>query len=667
MRKLARSLSSGLWWSLLSLVLALGSGACGSDSNKPKDAGMDAPSDGGGDAAKDVAVDVPPGDLATDVAGDLATDVAGDAPGDVAGDAPGDVSGDTTDGPKDSSVDLPVPTMLTATVLDRRQTSFQLRWPAPAATGGGAVAGYDVRVAKVPITSANFDDAAVTKSVTYTGTPAAPGAADELVVSGLNIEQDYFFAVVGKDAGGTRGTIMATTTATTATFLTTVLTGMATDGIGTDVAGWGDFGSSNRGFGADGFSDLIVGNTGGSHVYIYFGSASGYSNTPSVTITGTVANFGQALTDAGDIDGDGLDDIAIVSPSDANGKVFIFSRKNPPASWGSTTTWPATLMDTQANYTLTVDPTFAGATNPIARRAISPLGNFDGTGSDDLAIGVRIHGTSLGAVVIVKGRAGFASMTIPDAAGTTTIEIEGTVASGQFGGAVLGLGPFFAAPAGPALVVSAPAAKTVYAFKGQAPTTALTAANADDSTVGAASDQYGINLGLLGPLGGSPAALTIASTMGKYVDVHLGTTASGPFLGAAGSAPAPSVKFVDALSGNSFGLINVGGGIKGTSRTVSIIGGDAVPDLILAGQGETGTPIYVVNGAAIPSLSGSVDVSVAQAAVVPPIVKIANRLPTDWVGYAAGTVIVDSNKDGYADFAVGESTSNAPGRVVVFY
>jgi hypothetical protein len=564
---------------------------------------------------------------------------------------------------------MPVPTELTATVLDRRKTSFQLRWPAPSTTGGGRVAGYDIRVAKAAITATNFDATTGVMTVAYSGTPAAPGTADGVVVSGLNIEQDYYFAVAGKDAAGTRGTIMATSTAVAATFLTTVLSGTGTDGIGIDAEGTGDFGGgSTRSFTADGFSDLIVGGTGGVHVYVYFGSAGGYSTTPSITITGSVTNFGVAVANAGDLDGDGLDDIAIASPGDGNGKVFIFSRKNPPASWGVTNAWPATLMDTQANYTLTADTTFAGGVNSIFRRAMARLGNFDGTGVSDLAIGFRLHGSNLGAVVIVKGSTTFASRTIPDPAGTSTIEIDGMTASGQLGISLLGAGPFFASPAGPALIVSAPLASSVYAFRGQAPAGTLTTANADDSVVGTpTTDQYGINLGFLGPLGGSPGALTIASTMGKYVDVHLGTVATGPFLGAAGGAPSASVRFVDAQSGNSFGVVNLGGGIRGTSSTASFIGGDSIPDLVMGGQAETGLPLYIVSGAAIPTMSGMVDVSTAQTAVVPPIVKVANRLPSPWSGHASTTVIPDSNKDGYADFAVGESAFGAAGRVVVLY
>jgi hypothetical protein len=92
-----------------------------------------------------------------------------------------------------------------------------------------------------------------------------------------------------------------------------------------------------------------------------------------------------------------------------------------------------------------------------------------------------------------------------------------------------------------------------------------------------------------------------------------------------------------------------------------------VTDLVLAGQTETGTPLYIINGAALGLMSGNVDVSAAQAAVVPPIVKIADRIPTGWAGYGGSGLIVDSNKDGYADFAVGESAFGMAGRVVVFY
>ena len=551
--------------------------------------------------------------------------------------------------------------------MDRRQTSFELTWPAPETSTGGTVAGYDIRVARVPITAANFDDATATLSVTYTGVPAAPGKVDGMVVKNLAIEEGYYFAIVGKDGSGTRGTIMATTTAVQAQFLTTTLSGTGTDGVGQDLDGSGDFGTAgSRSFTADGFSDLIVGADNGTHVYIYFGSATGYSSTPSITITGTVADFGQAVVNAGDLDGDGLADIAIASPKDGGGgKVYVFSRKNPPSSWGTTGSWPANLTDTQANYTLTADATFAGGTGSIRAVGMARLGNFDGAGSDDLAVGFDLANSTMGSLLIVKGSASFASETIP---GSGTIEIDGTVAAGFFGYKTIGIGQFFGSPSGPALVTAAAGASAIYAFAGQAPTGVLTASAANDSTVAAAADFYGYDLGFLGSIGG-PGAVTVASTSATppYVDVNLGTVGTGPFLGTSGSAPAPTVRLEDSAAGNSFGAVNLGGGIKGTSQGVSFIGGDTVPDLVVAGQAEVGLPIYIVNGAEISAMSGIVDVSAAQTAVVPPIVKAPNHLPTDWVGAGGMSLIIDSNKDGYADFALGEFAPAKPGRVVVFY
>src|SRR6185369_10237210 len=100
-----------------------------------------------------------------------------------------------------------------------------------------------------------------------------------------------------------------------------------------------------------------------------------------VTFSGTATGFGDAIADAGDIDGDGLDDIAITATNDGAGKVYIFSRKAP--AWG--TSWPATLTDTQANYVISADASFTG----MSFRNLGRLGNFDGVGADDLLIAFR--------------------------------------------------------------------------------------------------------------------------------------------------------------------------------------------------------------------------------------------------------------------------------------
>ena len=638
-------------------VVVLGAG-CGGGGGEAKDGGRTdaATHDGHTDSRKEDALN-PVSDAHQDTSLDGAS-TRDASTSDAAGTSDGAI-------PVDGGA---VPTDLTATVLDRRQTSFHLVWPAPATASGAKVSGYEVRVAKQPITAQNFDDTAVTLAETYAGTPAAPGQADKLDVKNLNIEQPYYFAVVGKDAAGTRGTILATATAVQAQFQTTILSGTGTDGIGEDLDGSGDFGTaSNLSFTADGFSDLIVGDSGGKKVYVYFGSATGYASLPGITISGSVADFGKAVANAGDLDGDGLADLAIASPGDGGGgKVYIFSRKNPPSSWGTSGKWPATLTDTQANYVLTADATYAGGIGSIQpRQGLARLGNFDGTGSDDLAVGLALHASANGGLLIVKGSTSFASGTIPDTTGAQTIEIDGTATGGLFGFATVGIGPFFGASSASGLVASAPAASAIYGFPGQTATTPLTAAAASNAVTGVTADVYGLNLGFLGQAGGSPGAVTVAAPNAGYVDVYLGNIAKGPLLG--GGQPAASFRLRDTAAGNSFGVVNVGGGIKGTSQSVSLIGGDAVPDLVVAGQAEAGSPVYILSGAVVGALTGTVDISAAPTEVVPPIVKVLNRFPSGWGGYAGTGIVVDSNGDGYGDFAIGEFAPGGAGRVVVFY
>jgi hypothetical protein len=116
----------------------------------------------------------------------------------------------------------------------------------------------------------------------------------------------------------------------------------------------GDFGISVAGAGdidADGYSDIIVGaphyinnsaDTG--RVYVFFGSPSGLQNSGKQVLTcdNYTAHFGNAVSSAGDVNGDGFSDILVGAEEYSNGeskegKAFLF--------YGSANIFPAQITN----------------------------------------------------------------------------------------------------------------------------------------------------------------------------------------------------------------------------------------------------------------------------------------------------------------------------------
>ncbi len=109
-----------------------------------------------------------------------------------------------------------------------------------------------------------------------------------------------------------------------------VLASTNTTEFGTDADATGDYNS-------DGYSDLIYGEPGASNdtgaVHVHYGSDNGYNIAPDVTLTGSHsgARFGASLEPAGDVNGDGYDDIIVGAPEEHNqsgtttGAVHLFT------------------------------------------------------------------------------------------------------------------------------------------------------------------------------------------------------------------------------------------------------------------------------------------------------------------------------------------------------
>lgn len=545
------------------------------------------------------------------------------------------------------------PTGLTASVKSRRATTFTLAWTAPG-DGSAPVASYDVRVSKSAITAGNF---AAAEAVTFAGSPKAPGQAESLDVNNRLIETGYYFAVMAIDAGGNKSAMVATSSPSKATFNQTILSG----GTG-ERAGYRIDGSSS--INGDALSDLLVATAGQNKGYVWFGSAGGYGSAPGITFAGSSGtSFGMAMSTVGDIDGDGLIDVAVGSPTDlGRGRVYVYKGR---ASWASS------YAPAQADYIIDVDPTadskFNGSNFGLT---IAPLGDFDGDGASDFAVGAYFYGVSgarQGYVAVIRGvptgQTFPAVVTIPADVGTRVIAYVGEAGNTQFGLAVVSMGSFYGGTKN-ALIAAAPFIGKVYAFEGgSAATGTIQASAAKESYVGTAGLRTGNPLSHLGPLFGgglgvgSPGVTSTANGQSRLFYGN-GTTVFG------GSSATHSCSAAAGV-GDRFSNAVFGSGFSGSTVGTSWIGGagiDVAMSSVTEGAGTAPARLYITQGSKLTN---------ASSGDIVPQADIIMNLPAGWLGTAAGSAAIrDGDGDGYGDIAVGEHLVTATpydGRVLVLW
>jgi hypothetical protein len=567
----------------------------------------------------------------------------------IAGESGSDAGGmDAVDAIVDAGPPPAVPTNVSAALLDRRQTSFQLTWTAPADVGGGRVSGYQVRYAKVPITPANFDDATVTTAVPYLATPASPGAPDGVTAKGLYIENNYYFAVESVGGGGARSAPGATNAAVIAHFKLTTLTGSgsANEQFGFTLDASGDVNG-------DGKSDVLVGDFVGQQAFLFLG-ASTMSTTPAATFSGdlTTTSFGRGVGEIGDIDGDGIEDIAIADRG--KNRIYIYKGRS---------TWPATTLGPgAAEYTITSDASYS---NAFLGNSIARLGDFNNDGVADFAVGAPQYNGFVGRVLIVLGRVGFGSITLPDTTNTITIDGDANVATEGLGYRVVGLGHFY--PGGTTLVASAIGTVgaaaglegRLYAFRGQSGNNgAIAISTANATIVGpGANSRIGVVLSNLGPIMNTLPSLGSGNVVDP-VGVPGSTGNASIFSG--DTTAGPLAKQVLAFQSNShfMGEVVIGGGISGSDKSFSLLG-DATPDLLVVAQ--SADTFDIVDGRTVRSAASPIDVRTMASASIP--------IPANWVvtGENEGRLAPDVNGDGYPDFVLGNAISGVSGMVAVYW
>jgi hypothetical protein len=343
-------------------------------------------------------------------------------------------------------VDSGIPTAPTALTADvpttprsaRRAGTVHLTWndgsdPSPSGSGTRAVERYEVRTSNVALTAANFASGNV---AVLTATPGTPGSANSGAIGGLQLGRAYYVAMRSFDrAGNASPTVISAGPVTPDVVVDTIVNTAPL--IGNSVAGGQDFNN-------DGFADVLVGSSTtttppAGYARIYFGSATGLSDTNFTEFVGAASDgrLGTAVAALGDVNGDGIADLAISEPGPATsgstraGIVYLYFGR-PAAMWrtGSSMSYLAS----EANVTI------SGGTGALATArlglSLARVGDFDGDGLNDVAMGAPAA-TNGGAVVLVKGRRTWPATISPNAA---DLIISNNGSSSNFGFTLSGVG-----------------------------------------------------------------------------------------------------------------------------------------------------------------------------------------------------------------------------------
>ncbi len=400
----------------------------------------------------------------------------------------------------------------------------------------------------------------------------------------------------------------------------------ANDAFGNSVSAAGDVNG-------DGYSDVIIGAqynaAGGSNAgraYIYFGSAN-MNNTADVILTGEAAfdNFGYSVSTAGDVNGDGYSDVIVGA---------LYNQA------GGNNAGRAYIYFGSAGMDNTADIIMTGAAGEAFGNSVSRGGDINGDGFDDVIVGAYQNsagGSFAGRAYIFFGGSGMDNTADAILTGTAAGDNFGTSVS--TGGDVNGDGYANVVVGAPFNDAGGNNTGRVYVY-----TNSLTGADLPDEffTGAAAEDNFGTTVSTAGDVNGD-----------GYTDVVIGAPlndAGGSnagrvyvYFGGPGMDNTADVIMTGAAAGDVFGFsVSTAGDVNGDGSSDVVVGAHQND----AGGTDAGR-VYIYFGGA--SMDNTADVILMGASA------------GDYFGWSVSTA-GDVNGDGYSDVIVG-APYNAVGGV----